>query len=115
MVEKYENNEFKFGFCFKRRVVALNVGLLVSLFVCYLLVYGNMGMWYVWEYGNVCMGICKYVCMGICMYVCMGIWECEGYSTHISATAELVFSAYIHVPAQAMLNSYTNKAFFIIR
>ena len=81
MVEKYENNEFKFGFCFKRRVVALNVGLLVSLFVCYLLVY-------------------------------MGIWECEDYSTHISATAELVFSAYIHVPAQAMLNSYTNKAFF---
>ena len=57
MVEKYENNEFKFGFCFKRRVVALNVGLLVSLFVCYLLVYGNIGMWYVWEYGNVCVGI----------------------------------------------------------
>ena len=53
MVEKYENNEFKFGFCFKRWVVAHNVGLLVSLFVCYLLVYGNMGMWYVWEYGNV--------------------------------------------------------------
>ena len=60
--------------------------------------YVNMGM-YVWEYGN----------------VCMGIWECEDYSTHISATAELVFSAYIHVLAQAMLNSYTNKAFFIIR
>ena len=79
MVEKYENNEFKFGFCFKRRVVALNVGLLVSLFVCYLLVYGNMGMWYVWEYGNVCMGICMYVCMGICMYVCLGIWECGMY------------------------------------
>ena len=33
-------------------------------------------MWYVWEYGNVCMGICMYVCMGICMYVCLGIWEC---------------------------------------
>ena len=83
MVEKYENNEFKFGFCFKRRVVALNVGLLVSLFVCYLLV--------LWEYGNVCMGIWEcmygnmYVCMfgnmGMCVWeygnvVCMGIWEC---------------------------------------
>ena len=35
MVEKYENNEFKFGFCFKRWVVAHNVGLLVSLLVCH--------------------------------------------------------------------------------
>ena len=59
MVEKYENNEFKFGFCFKRWVVAHNVGLLVSLFVCYLLVY--MG---IWEYGN----------MGIWEYGNMGIW-----------------------------------------
>ena len=65
--------------------------------------YGNMGMC-VWEYGNV-------VCMEY-GNVCMGIWEREDYSTHISATAELVFSAYIHVLAQAMLNSYTNKAFF---
>ena len=75
-----------------------------NMYVCmygnmYVCMFGNMGMWYVWEYGN----------------VCMGIWECEDYSTHISATAELVFSAYIHVLAQAMLNSYTNKAFFIIR
>ena len=61
--------------------------------------YGNMGMWY--------------VCMYVLMYVCMGTWECEDYSTHISATAELVFfSAYIHVPAQAMLNLSTNKAFY---
>ena len=89
MVEKYENNEFKFGFCFKRRVVALNVGLLVSLFVCYLLVYGNMGIWEygnvrIWEYGfdyiyrN--MGIWEYgfdyICrnMGIWEYGNMGIW-----------------------------------------
>ena len=50
-----------------------------------------------WEYGNVCMGIWEFgnVCMGIGNVVCMGIWECEGNSTHISATAELVFSAYI--------------------
>ena len=57
--------------------------------------YGNMGM-YVWEY--VCMYVWEYVCMYVWEYgnvVCMGIWECEGYSTHISATAELVFSAYI--------------------
>ena len=46
MVEKYENNEFKFGFCFKRWVVAHNVGLLVSLLVCYFVgIYGNMGIW----------------------------------------------------------------------
>ena len=88
MVEKYENNEFKFVFSFKRRVVALNVGLLVSLFVCicwYMGIwecgmYGNMGT-YVWEY--VCMYVCMYVYMYVCMYVweygnvvCMGIWEC---------------------------------------
>ena len=49
----------KFGFCFKRWVVAHNVGLLVSLLVCHFVgiymgiwEYGNMG---IWEYGN--MGI----------------------------------------------------------
>ena len=82
---------------------------------------------YVWEYGNVCMGIWEcgvygnlgmyYGNMGMWyvwdIWECiMGIWECEDYSTHISATAELVFSAYIHVPAQAMLNLSTNKAFY---
>ena len=55
MVEKYENKGFKFGFSFKRWVVAHNVGLLVSLLVCHFVgiyIYGNMG---IWEYGN--MGI----------------------------------------------------------
>ena len=52
----------RFGFFFKRWVVAHNVGLLVSLFVCYLLV--------LWEYGNVCMGIWE------CMY---GNRECGMY------------------------------------
>ena len=50
--------------------------------------------------------------MGIWEYGNMRIWEYEDYSTHISATAELV--AYIHVPIQAMLDSYTNKAFFLL-
>ena len=43
-------------------------------------------MWYVWEYGNVCVGIwCMYVWEYVCMYVweygnvCMGIWECGVY------------------------------------
>ena len=60
----------------------------------------------IWEYGNMVLTI--YV--GIWEYGNMGIWEYEDHRTHISATAELV--AYIHVPIQAMLDSYTNKAFF---
>ena len=41
----------------------------------------NMG---IWEYGN----------MGIWEYGNMRIWEYEDYSTHISATAEPVYSLY---------------------
>ena len=81
-------------------VLEYDVCMYGNMYVC---MFGNMGMC-VWEYGNV-------VCMGIWECI-MGIWECEDYSTHISATAELVFSAYIHVPAQAMLNLSTNKAFY---
>ena len=69
-------------------------------------------MWYVWEYGNVRatvpiweFGNVLWATVPIWEFgnvlweygnvVCKGIWECEGYSTHIFATAELVFSAYI--------------------
>ena len=52
----------KFGFSFKRWVVAHNVDLLVSLLVChFVVIYRNMG---IWEYGN----------MGIWEYENMGIW-----------------------------------------
>ena len=49
--------------------------------------YGNMG---IWEYGF------DYICrnMGIWEYGNMGIWEYEDHRTHISATAELVYSLY---------------------
>ena len=60
----------------------LSDGQLLLMLVCqlvYLFVicwyYGNMGMC-VWEFGNVCMGICMYVCLGIweCVYGNMGMW-----------------------------------------
>ena len=82
--------------------------------------YGNMGIWeygfdYMcrnMEYGN--MGILEYGNMGIWEYGNMGIWEYENYSTHISATAELVFqliSMCLHRPC---LTHIQIKLFFLL-
>ena len=48
----------------------------------------------------------------------MGIWEYGNSRTtgHTFLQQQNPFTAYIHLPVQAMLDSYTNKAlFFIIR
>ena len=47
----------------------------------------------------------------------MGIWEYGNMRTtgHTFLQQQNPFTAYIHLPIQAMLDSYTNKAFFIIR
>ena len=97
-------------------VLEYDVCMYGNMYVC---MFGNMGMC-VWEYGNVvCMGIweCIMVIWECGMYGIFGnvLWEYGNVRTTVLIFLQqqnLFFSAYIHVPAQAMLNLSTNKAFY---